>query len=126
MSWLQHRIERLEAENADLRDLLALLKGEREYVFPAEWKLSPKQHEMLALLAKRGEVSHRAMFDALYWNKADPPESNVISVQIHEIRKKTPAECVIENVSHFGYRLPPSTRLLLSRFRVEIDEGEAA
>ena len=82
---LQDRIEELEEEVRQLRELLApALK------FPPEMRLSPMQERILSAIYARAPavVAHERVAVAVYPDPDMAPETNSVAVQVSHLRRK--------------------------------------
>jgi DNA-binding response OmpR family regulator len=90
---------------------LTLDKAERRVVVDgAQLELTPREFSLLAyLMREAGRVVSRTELLTQVWNIAFDPGSNVVDVQIKNIREKLCAHAdLIETVRGVGYRLSPS------------------
>ena len=82
---LRDRIEELEEEVRQLRDLLAPSLG-----FPRDFRLTPIEEKILSAIYARAPavVAHECIRAAVYPDPDAAPETNVIDVRVSSIRKK--------------------------------------
>ena len=122
---LLQRIEKLEAENAYLRDALAC-----HLVTPPEWRLTAKQISILAVLYRcvSGNCSRDRIEAGAYSTLTYPPESNVVSVHVSRLRKILRERVGGEGIhcTHgLGYQLAAEARAALDAVNGK-DERSAA
>ena len=81
----QDRIEELEEEVRQLRDLLAPSLG-----FPRDFRLTPIEEKILSAIYARAPavVAHERIRAAVYPDPDTAPETNVIDVRVSSIRRK--------------------------------------
>ena len=82
---LQDRIEELEEEVRQLRELLAPSLG-----FPRDFRLTPIEEKILSAIYARAPavVAHERIRAAVYPDPDTAPETNVIDVRVSSIRRK--------------------------------------
>lgn len=110
---LRERVEELEAENENLR---AAMRNELRAAFPPEWKLQPMQTAILALLVRRGRVSHQQLHAHLYADRPDGGEDisiETFKVHICRLRKRLGCPEGIVSIHGVGYRLTGELRARL-------------
>lgn len=109
----EQRIQALEDRVAVLEEALGLT-----YVAPLEWKLSPMQDRILAMLLKAQAVRRERLSVVLYGLEPNPPISNVIASQISHMRRKLRPRGIeiksIRGVFGGGYWLDPEVRARLN------------
>lgn len=110
--------------SADLHEQIAQLTEERDYYkaelglirdtdltnqIASRLGLTGKECEIVrALYAKPGSfLKKQALMEELYFDRADEPKTNVITVNVHRIRYKMGADAV-ETFYGRGYRLTPA------------------
>jgi two-component system cell cycle response regulator CtrA len=122
------RIEQLEAENEELRALVAELKllAFGEWTAPPEWRLTAAQQRVFAFLLKRG-FARRDQIAAALWSdrhERELPNPRTMDVQVCLLRRKlAPFGVTIRTVWGSGYALNPEDR---ARLRGVLEEGRDA
>jgi DNA-binding response OmpR family regulator len=109
---LRERIDYLEAENAGLRQQLAIAVAD-DFVLRCHdtFRLTLSESRILHLLVRRAQVAKASMYEALYGERIAGPEPKILDVLVHRIRRKLePHEVVVETVTGVGYRLAPDMR----------------
>jgi DNA-binding response OmpR family regulator len=104
---------------------LAELKGE-ELVYPLEWRLSPRETQVLQVLERAsGAVSREQFHVALYGLQASGgPDGNNIDVFVcHARQKLAPLSITISNRWGFGYSLDDTARAVIANARARMTGG---
>ncbi len=113
---LRDRIEELEEENRQFKELLAPTAA-----FPLEWQLTPTQARLLAALYKNDRLSHERVFFAL-GSKSEVQSYGLLTVNIHHLRRKLgPLGMKIVNLHSYGYALTPESRTFIKGVLDETD-----
>ena len=104
------RIEELEAEVAWLKgdgaDALARIKS--------EFVVTPLEARFLLVLARRDQMSHGQVLDALYGDRPDdPPDLKIPSVLVCHLRAKLRRRLTILTTWGVGYRLDAESRAMV-------------
>jgi DNA-binding response OmpR family regulator len=106
------RIEELEEENRQLRELLA-----PKLTFPVELALSRKQNTLLAMLFRTSPntVKNDRIFTVFWGDALAPPSEHAVKMQIFALRKKL-RDCniVIQTNYGEGYFLTKESKILLA------------
>ena len=107
---LRDRIEELEEENRQLRDLLKC----EDVELPREWGLTKAEARFVRLILGNPIATYELIMSALWWDKADgPPDTahNSISIRVCRIRQKIPLlRDGLKNVHGQGYELTDAAR----------------
>ena len=106
-------VERLKAENEELREQVRQLKAviEPDLPLPIEWPLTRTQQRVLRMLVARPVVTRRTIMAGLYSDRADGRGERVPDVVIHYLRRKlSPFGVAIETVPNRGWSLAPEWR----------------
>lgn len=115
--------ERAELAEEQVRQLRDILRPKVRC--PSEWKLTPAQSRMLAVLALRGEVTKAAMHEASTRNAGIQTEPNTVAVQIVRMRAKlTPFGIKIGTTWGIGYYLPDKSREIVNAALRVVDGDE--
>ncbi|MBY6243880.1 helix-turn-helix domain-containing protein [Methylosinus sp. Sm6] len=105
---VRERIETLEEENRQLRDML-----KPPTTYPAEWRLTPQEADILSILAARAPnaISKTALYEAFTWDNDDPPDPKIIDVLVCKLRAKLKdLHIEIETIWGFGLRMGIASR----------------
>lgn len=114
----------LEEANETIIQLRALL-APPEMAFPAHWKLTPKESDLLRVLMATPEITKEHLITALYDQDPDV-EIKVIDVLVCKLRRKVLMDDVkIETVRGRGYRIAPEVKTAI-RDMIRNEEYEAA
>lgn len=101
------RIRQLEDQVEVLKDALA----DRAVPLPEEWRLTAMEEAVFRVLLKHDVARLTAISAALYSDRPDPPDDNIIRVFIFRIRRKLkPFGITIARARHVGYALDDATR----------------
>ncbi len=122
---LHAQIEKLQAENAYLREALA-----GGVISPPAWGLTAKQAEILAVLyrCRSGWCSRDRIEAGLYGTLNDPRESNVVIVHLSRLRAALRQHLGgegIHNAYTLGYRLADEARAVLDSLNPKIGRPAA-
>lgn len=122
---LHAQIEKLQAENAYLREALA-----GKVVSPTVWGLTAKQTEILAVLyrCRSGWCSRERIEAGLYGALNDPRGSNVVIVHLSRLRAALRQHVGgegIHNAYTLGYRLADEARVVLDGLNPKIGRPAA-
>lgn len=122
---LHAQIEKLQAENAYLREALV-----GNVISPTVWGLTAKQTEILAVLyrCRSGWCSRERIEAGLYGALNDPRESNVVIVHLSRLRAALRQHVGgegIHNAYTLGYRLADEARVVLDSLNPKIGKTEA-
>lgn len=122
---LHAQIEKLQAENAYLREALA-----GNVISPTVWGLTAKQTEILAVLyrCRSGWCSRERIEAGLYGALNDPRESNVVIVHLSRLRAALRQHVGgegIHNAYTLGYRLTDEVRAVLDSLNPKIGRPAA-
>ena len=115
--WLTEENAKLRTENERLADRLDLMErelGRSGMMFPADWKLTAHESNLLALVLKRPTMTKEQALVGMYSDRGvDWPEIKIIDVFMCKLRKKlrdAKSYIVIETVWGRGYRVEESSR----------------
>lgn len=100
---IRELVETLQEENRQLREML-----KPPTTYPAEWRLSQQEVELLTILAARAPsaMSKSLIYDALFFDKDEPPQPKIVDVVVSKLRSKLKTLGVeIETIWGFGYRM---------------------
>ena len=111
----------LAAENARLRDRLADLEAENEWLkgggeraaaaLKTQFGLTPMESRLVLALARREQMSREQILAALYGDRPDdPPAIKILDVMVAHARAKLGRTIRILTVWGFGYRLDADDR----------------
>lgn len=119
------RLAMLEAENAKLRERVALLERETlgaALVFPPAWELTALEQRVLAILLIRRQASKEQVMTALYRESArDEPGAKIVDVLVCNIRRKMRRFGLdVRTVWGIGYAIDEPLR---SNFRRDLEEA---
>lgn len=100
-----------------------------EKALGADWRapkalgLTHGEERLLGVIvAKRGFAKLSAIYDVLYGEAEDPPDDNVVAVQLHRIRSKCkPHGIAIVTLRGAGFEITPDN---LERLNALYGEGE--
>lgn len=111
---LRERIEILEEENRQLRELLV-----PKLTFPAEWKLDPGESRVLsALYAARGVCDMPRLLYALTYmrgGRQTEPVRTTVDIRLCKLRRKLrPYSIEISTIRGAGWSLTPESRGIIS------------
>lgn len=104
---LRERIEYLEADNANLRDMLAV-PADADFIHACRHTLglTPAAARMLQILLFGRRTSKLAMLHAYYNGDEGDRETKIVDIQVHHIRKALePYSIGIETIWGDGYRM---------------------
>ncbi len=105
---LRGRIEELEEENRQLKDLLS-----PPVSFPIAWRLSPQECRLLSALFTHERLSHDVARAALQ-SRSDTPCQSLVSANICHLRRKLkPMGIEIINIAWFGYAITQASRPII-------------
>lgn len=118
-------LDALKAENENLREQVAYLRGQLTPVdttIPLEWKLSPSEKTLFLCLLGREMATNGTLMTALYIGRAkEEPYNGIIRVFIEKMRRKLrPFGVEISTSWGEGYSLSPEVR---ARFVKQKKEG---
>jgi len=109
---LRERIEYLEAENANLRQVIRNeIEGATIFTVRKRLGITKSCARILVQLLANDSVSYDAIFHELYCNRNDPPEPQVIKVFVTNLRRvlKTHGIYIMTTWGQ-GYYLTPDMR----------------
>jgi two-component system cell cycle response regulator CtrA len=105
---IRERMETLEEENRQLRDML-----KPPTTYPAEWRLTQQETDVLSILVARAPnaISKTALYEAFTWDNDDPPDPKIIDVLVCKLRAKLKdLHIEIETIWGFGLRMGIASR----------------
>lgn len=125
--FLAERVEVLEHENNCLRS--AIGDGDKGWI-PIKFKLSKSEAVMFDILTQRQVVSISSFYDALYFDRPNPPHSKTVEVLINKLRNKLKPHGILIGTSWGrGYYLDTNTRedmtMLRKKFHRKIQTSVA-
>lgn len=109
---------------AELEETIRQLSEKPEIIFPREWRLTPSESRLLAVLYGATTVlSKERILAAVYSAAAEEPEAKIVDVFVCKLRRKTGHLFEIETVWGQGYYLPPAEK---KRVAAELDAMNGA
>jgi len=109
------RIAELAADNEALREQVRQFKDAlgRGLRFPPEWKLTRCEAAVLGVLTARTAAQKEAFMIALYGDRDDPPDENIIRVFVCRLRRKLRAHGIAIHTMKEGWFVTAADRARL-------------